>query len=379
MAAVKRALVVGGGIGGLVASIALRRQGIAVDLVEIKAEWAVYGVGIMQPNNALRALDRVGLASQCVADGNPFPGWATFDVNGDAIGQIPVSNAAAPAYPPMNGIPRPLLHQILTRNAAEAGVEVWLGVSVAQSVEQGDHISVRFTDGRQGAYDVVIGADGAYSDMRTRLFGADVKPVSVGEGVWRYNLPRPAEVTWGHTYFGPRNKVGLVPLSRTLMYLFIVSAEPFEAFYPPESLAEMMRERLSDYTGLIGQLRDLIQDSDKVVYRPLEYLQLPSPWHVGRSILIGDAAHLTTPHMAQGASIAIEDAVLLAELLGGCDDYRAAFEQFMAQRFERDSMVVDASLQLAEWELAEWRGAPAPDADPIGLIGRVTHRLLTEH
>jgi len=378
MAAVKRVLVVGGGIGGLTASIALRRQGIAVDLVEIKQEWAVYGVGIMQPSNALRALDRVGLASQCVAQGSPFPGWATFDAQGNALGQMPVSNAAAPEYPAINGIPRPLLHQILTQNAAEAGVEVYLGTSIADSVDDGDQVRVRFTDGREASYDVVIGADGAYSEMRTRLFGTDVKPVPVDQGVWRYNLERPAEVTWGHTYFGARNKVGLVPLSPTLMYLFIVSAEPFDAFYPPESLADMMRERLSDYTGLIGNLRDQIRDPNKVVYRPLEYLQLPAPWYSGRSILIGDAAHLTTPHMAQGASIAIEDAVLLAELLGGCSDYRAAFEGFMAQRYERDCLVVDASLQLAQWELAEWKGAPTPGADPMGLIGQVTQKLLAE-
>jgi 2-polyprenyl-6-methoxyphenol hydroxylase-like FAD-dependent oxidoreductase len=379
MPAASRALIVGGGIGGLTAGIALRQQEISVDLVEIKKEWTVYGVGIMQPSNQLRALDKIGLARPCVEQGGSFPGWKAFDANGRFLGDSPLSNAPAPAYPAVNGITRPLLHQLLSDSAINGGVDVKLGVTVAASTEDFDHVEVTFTDGRRERYDVVIGADGAHSQTRSRLFGSALRPQAIAQAVWRYNLPRPPEVAWGHTYFGPHSKVGLVPLSPTLMYLFVVTEEPLDARYPVDALASLMRERLQGYGGLIAALREQIRDSAGVVYRPLELLRVPAPWYVGRTILIGDAAHLTSPHLAQGASMAIEDAVLLAELLGAHDHIPAAFDEFMRRRHERGLRVIDSSHQLALWELAEWRGTPAPDADPIGLFKRASQMLLEDY
>src|ERR1700677_5241759 len=79
MPAVRKALVIGGGIGGLAAAVAMRRGGIAVDLVELKPDWAVYGVGIIQPNNTLRALQRIGLGDACVGNGAPYSVWRIYD------------------------------------------------------------------------------------------------------------------------------------------------------------------------------------------------------------------------------------------------------------------------------------------------------------
>ena len=123
----------------------------------------------------------------------------------------------------------------------------------------------------------------------------------------------------------------------------------------------------------------LIVHSDRVVYKPMEMLRVPAPWHRGRTILIGDAAHTTTPHLAQGAAMAVEDAVLLAELLGGGIDVQAVFAEFMRRRFDRACYVVDSSNKLATWELQEWRGTPAPDADPGGLLHRASQALLEEY
>lgn len=94
MAAVKTVLIVGGGVGGLTAGVALRRAGIDVDLVEINPNFKVYGVGIIQPNNTLRALDRVGLAQKCVELGTPFPGWKIFGANDNFLMQAPNTSRA---------------------------------------------------------------------------------------------------------------------------------------------------------------------------------------------------------------------------------------------------------------------------------------------
>jgi 2-polyprenyl-6-methoxyphenol hydroxylase-like FAD-dependent oxidoreductase len=135
-----------------------------------------------------------------------------------------------------------------------------------------------------------------------------------------------------------------------------------------------MRERLSDFTGVIAELRDRIIDPQGVVYRPMEPLLLPAPWHRDRILLIGDAVHATTPQLAQGASIAIEDAVLVAQLLSRDRPLEDIFAEFMRRRFERCKFVVETSLQIGRWEVAAFEGRPDPTTDYAGLMaeaGRV--------
>jgi 2-polyprenyl-6-methoxyphenol hydroxylase-like FAD-dependent oxidoreductase len=137
---------------------------------------------------------------------------------------------------------------------------------------------------------------------------------------------------------------------------------------PPESLHTRMRERLAEFGGIIGELREQITDPNGVVYRPMEPLLLPAPWYRGRVLLIGDAAHSTTPQLNQGASIAIEDATLLAQLLPQERPLQDLFEEFMRRRFSRCEFVVNTSNQIGEWELAEFAGRPDPNENNAALL-----------
>ncbi len=376
MPAVKKVLIAGGGVGGLTAATALRRQGIAVDLVEINRDHSVYGVGIIQPNNTLRALDQIGLADACVANGGAFPGWRIYDADGGFLMEAPNAPEASPRHPPINGITRPLLQHILLGAARDSGADLRLGVAIGALADRGDGVDVDFTDGTAGSYDFVIGCDGLYSDLRRRLFPDAPAPLFSGQAVWRYNFERPAGVEWGSVYYGARTKVGLVPMSATTMYMFLVTHERDNPRMPEARLAELMRDRLAGYTGLVATLRDQIGDPAGVVYKPMEHLLLPGPWHRGRAIVIGDAAHATTPHLAQGAAMAIEDAVLLAELLGRDAPLPALLEEFMRRRFERTRYVVDCSRQIAAWEMEAWAGIDNPEARPGQLLGEATHKLM---
>lgn len=376
MAAVSNILVIGGGIGGLTAACALGRRGIGVELIESKPDLGVYGVGIIQPNNTLRALDRIGLARRCVELGAAYPGWRMHDVAGAFLFDAPATDAAAPGLPPINGITRPLLHKVLTEGARDAGAVIRLGTRVEQLDDRGSHVHVRFNDGREADYDLVIGCDGVYSDTRRRLFGDGARPRYTGQCVWRYNLPRPASVEWGELYFGPDSKVGLVPLSPGLMYMFVVTREPENCRYPTAELAGTMRDRLAAYGGRVAELRPLITDPAAVVLRPLENLLLPAPWHRGRTLIIGDAAHATTPHLAQGAAMAIEDAVLLADLLGRGGPLPPLLDEFMARRFDRARYVVESSARILAWEMEEWAGIHNPDARPGQLLHEATLALM---
>jgi len=379
MPAIRNALVIGGGIGGLTAGVALRQAGIEVDLVEINPKFTVYGVGIIQPNNTLRALDRIGLAKECVERGAAFPGWRIHDAHGNFLMDAPNESRAAPAFPPNNGITRPDLQKVLSRAAYAHDVAIKLGTRVDKLTDRGDGVDVVLSDGTAKTYDFVIGSDGLYSDMRKRLFGEAVTPQFTGQSVWRYNFERPERVQWGEIHLGPHTKVGLTPMRPDLMYMFLVSAEPGNPWMPTDRLAQLMRERLSGFTGYIAELGEQIVDNSGVVYKPMENLLLPAPWHKGRALVIGDAAHATTPHLAQGAAMAIEDAVLLGSLFARDEPVDALLEEFMKRRFDRARYVVESSDQIANWEMEHWRGVQNPAARPGELLHEATLALQEDY
>jgi 2-polyprenyl-6-methoxyphenol hydroxylase-like FAD-dependent oxidoreductase len=134
------------------------------------------------------------------------------------------------------------------------------------------------------------------------------------------------------------------------MYMFLTTSEPGNPWMPEDRLHDLMRARLAGYRGLAAEVRERIQSPDRVVYKPMETLLLSPPWYRGRVLLIGDAAHTTTPHHAQGAAMAVEDAVVLSELLARDGGLDGILEQFMQRRWARCKLVVDASVQVGEWE-----------------------------
>jgi 2-polyprenyl-6-methoxyphenol hydroxylase-like FAD-dependent oxidoreductase len=283
---VKKVLIVGGGIGGLTAAIALHRKGIEAEVVEKDPNWGVYGVGIIQPSNVLRGLDQIGLGAACIKAGCGFQGWQFWDSQCNRLAEIGSHNVTGPDYPPINGIRRPELHRILTTQTLKQGTKVHLGVTFESWQEDAEGVEVTLGNGTQARYDLIIGADGAYSPLRDRLFGDTHRPHYTGQSVWRHNFERPRDLDWGVIFFGPNSKGGFVPLSETLMYMFLVTAEAGNPRMPADQLHTLLKDRLADYGGIIGSLREQIVDTKDVVYRPMEVVMLPEPWHKGRVLLI---------------------------------------------------------------------------------------------
>lgn len=367
MTAAAKVLVIGGGIGGLAAARAIRLKGIAVDLIEIESDWTVYGVGICQPINALRALDTIGLAQRCIERGAPFNGWRVCDANGRIFIDAPGRQHDGEKLPNLNGITRPVLHSILISGANEVGVHIRLGVAVAKLVQYDSEVEVSFTDNTTGRYDLVVGFDGTRSETRKFLFGDAYQPSFTGQGTWRYNLPRPPEIDTGMLFYGEGTKVGLCPLAKDKMYLFVVTAETDGTWYSGAGLANEMRSRIAGYGEMISCLRKQIVDPGEVVYRPMLVSLIEEPWYKGRVMVAGDAAHATTPHLAQGAAMAIEDGVVLAEVLSQSDDLDVALSAFMRRRYDRSKYVVDCSIKIGTWEMESWRGdhTNAPRLGPL--------------
>ncbi|HVW17713.1 MAG TPA: FAD-dependent oxidoreductase [Solirubrobacteraceae bacterium] len=364
MPGIANALVVGGGIGGLSASIALRRRGVAVDLVEINPKWDVYGVGIIQPGNAIRAFDQLGLGDEVIAAGRGMDGDRFSLADGTVLAQNDYPRAAGEKYPSINGITRPRLHEILTNAVKESGTDVRLAVTVEALSSDDDGVDVTFTDGGSGRYDLVIGADGINSLVRSLAFDPELEPEYTGQVVWRYNLPRPAEVDRLWMWVGHGRKAGFVPLADDLMYLLMIEAPPAPepVWLPTEGLAATMRSRMTEFGGLMGEMRDRVVDDGAVVYRPVEAILVDRPWYRGRIALLGDAAHATSPHVGQGAAMAVEDAIVLAEEATGEGPLADALERWQDRRFDRVKTICDISRQIGQWEIDD-----VQDADFVGL------------
>jgi 2-polyprenyl-6-methoxyphenol hydroxylase-like FAD-dependent oxidoreductase len=366
----RRVLIIGGGIGGMAAAIALRQHGAAVDIVEIGPEWKVYGAGITITGPTLRAFRDLGLFEAIAEHGYFAKGGHLYLFDGTLL-TTTVTPPVEEGLPASGGIMRPKLHEIMSNEVRQLEVDVRVGVTAESFEQQEDRVDVTFTDGSRGDYELVVGADGIFSPTRDKLFNDAVKPTYCGQMSWRVVAPRPPEMDVAHFFFGHENIGGIIPCSQTEVYAFILEPEPNPARVPDEQKPEVLRELLKDFGGSMAAIRDGLGPHSSIVQRPFEYAFQPRPWHVGRIILIGDAAHATTPHLASGAGIAVEDALVLAEELERADwDVPTALEAFTDRRYERCKFVIDASTAIAQRELER-----APPQE-IGMrMGQAMQRL----
>ncbi|MCU7549759.1 FAD-dependent monooxygenase [Chitinophagaceae bacterium LB-8] len=375
MPTVNKVLIVGGGIGGLSSGIALAKNGCSVTIAELHKEFNVYGVGIIQPANALRALDALGLAEEALRRGSPYGMVKMCTAAGHVFTEVGVPSIGR--LPSHNGISRRILHEILYEEAVKQGVVFRMGTSVAAIENKGEEVSVQFTDDSTGTYDLLIGADGINSKVRSLVFG-NYKPRYTNESVWRYPFKRLPELETGYMFMGRHSKAGLIPMTADTMYMFLVTSEGEDnPFIPEHELVPRMRAWLGEYSApMIKKVVDEITDPKKVVYRPLEVLFVPAPWYENRVVLIGDAVHATIPQLGQGAGLALEDSIVLAELLQKESEVEEALHKFMDRRLARCKMVVDTSVQLGELEQLDWKGR-LPEGTNLGaIIGKASAAMM---
>lgn len=368
----ERVLVVGGGIGGLTAAVALAQAGCQVDLVELQSEFKYSGVGIIQPSNALRALDTLGLAQACLEQGYPYDRYDYMDAAGKLLNSIPGPRASS-HLPPYNGIFRGRLQDILLAAARSAGASIRMAASVASLQPSADRVDVRFTDGSQGTYSLVVAADGINSACRRMLFGDGAQPTATGQSVWRVTMPRPPEVTSGVMVMGSSSKAGFIPLSPEHMYLLLVTREDPKAFIPQDALRAILLDRLEGFGGLVAACRDHIVPQE-IVYRPLEVVLMPLPWVSQRIVVVGDAAHASTPHLGQGAAMAIEDVVVLAELVRQGVPAHMLGDSWQHRRHARAAFFQDSSIAIGDYEMGK-----RPDLNLFGLLAQVRERIVEPH
>jgi 2-polyprenyl-6-methoxyphenol hydroxylase-like FAD-dependent oxidoreductase len=367
-------LIVGGGPAGMASAIALTRAGVPCEIVEIAQDWRPGGIGIALQSAPLRATKQLGIYQDLLRVGRPHHYIDMCGADGARFAEVPQVNVNDPDDPPFLGMARESLHEVMAAEVARLGVPVHLGVSVARiadAVPADDGVDVELTDGRIARFDYVVGADGANSATRGAILPDAPRPQFAGQMIWRAAAASPVGLERYTMMLGGPIRLGLVPLPDGRLYLWMLDSTIGPDRPPRDQRLPMFQERTSRFGGHAPEIAAQFTDAAQLDLRALQWLMVPPPWHAGRTLLVGDAVHTTTPHLAYGAGLALEDAVVLGELAGSGIPFDALAVGLASRRFERSRLVVESSLQLSRWE--QEPGPPNPAAGP--LVGRTMAAL----
>lgn len=317
-------IVSGAGIAGCAAAIALAQAGHRVRVLERGAAGTPHSSGIFVYANGLQSLRDLGVLPDILAAGFAVPGGrnAWFDAAGRPLC---VTRYPAPdGLPAILGIRRAELARVLTARMLALGVTLTHGAEVVALARTDEAVSVVCADGRTARADLLVVAEGLRSVSRT-LAGWDAAPRYSGFSVWRSVHPRPPGLTDKIMQMGRGLRFGIMPISDAQLYTFgtVPGAKPDRI--APAQWPARMAALFAGFGGPARPFLDSLGPGSEVLFTAVEEVALPLPWHRGRVVVIGDAAHAATPFMGQGGAMALADGVALARHLS-----RAALPEALA-------------------------------------------------
>ena len=352
-----KAMIIGGGIGGVAAAIALERVGVECDIFEQAEEMREVGAGLSIWANAWQALEKLGVGRALLALGSNVARLETRTSDGRVLAAVPLAELEKRlGIPAFVVLPRPDLLRELTRlvdkqrthcRARCVGVE-----------ENAGRVIARFADGQQAEAGLLVGADGLHSVVRSHLHGNE-KPRYAGYTCWRGMAACEAKalpLTTGFEAWGPGARFALHRCGPGRVFWYATHNAPEASPDPPDGRKAEVRRLFRDWHQPIPEaieatLETEILRNDIVDRRPL------SRWGRGRMTLLGDAAHPTTPNLGQGACQALEDAVVLADCLRQCREVEPALRLYEQQRQRRTAAITRASWRLGK--ICQWESPPA--------------------
>lgn len=347
---VQNILVVGGGIAGTVAALALRQQGKNITLLERSEQWHGVGHGITVQGNALKALRSIGALDKIMETSHPFSDLQLRHAEGHLITTVDTPHTGGMDLPPTMGALRSNIQDVLVEMIHQAGVQVILGGRLIGYRNLEHTVRAEFSDGTTAEFDLIVVADGINSETR-KLVGITHEKKPSGLGIWRVVTERTAEMDCAAVFHhGPEYKAGYTPISKDLCYAYVLT----DPVRPDNGLSDTdeLKRLLAGYHGPFDFIRENITDAHVKNFQPIEWLFVDDEsWRDGLVVLIGDAVHACPPLIAQGAAQCCEDAILLAEYVARDGHIESLLDEFITRRKKRVAGVVEASLQLAEWEL----------------------------
>jgi 2-polyprenyl-6-methoxyphenol hydroxylase-like FAD-dependent oxidoreductase len=348
--------IIGGGIAGLTTAIALEKAGYSVSILEAAPTIKPLGAGLVLAANAMKSLAKIGIAEKVIAQGHQLDHYLLLTQAGQVLSKID-NRVLSQKYGVNNfAIHRGALHEVLLYELTTATIHTGKRAIGIEQDEQS--VSIRLQDGSTHQADYVIVSDGIHSAIRQQLVPGSQSRYA-GYTCWRAVVKNPGlsihntSETWG-----ARGRVGVVPLKDNLVYYFICINAAANDLQMKQMRATELHNRFADYHDPIPQLLAATTD-DQLLWNDIIDFAPIKRFAFERVLLLGDAAHATTPNMGQGACQAIEDAAVLLDVLEKQphDDLKTAFAHFERRRILRTTMIVNRSWQLgrmAQWEQPGW-------------------------
>lgn len=345
-------LIAGGGIGGLTTALACQRYGIKALVFERTRQFREVGSGLILAGNAVKALQKLGLGDALCSIAAPLHYAPLRSWRGDVLLELPVQEAMQRFGVTTVGVHRAELHATLVQALAPESLHTNMQAVGFEQDEQG--VRVQFASGEEVQGDLLVGADGLHSVIRSQLIGS-AKPRYAGYTAWRAVTCYPMSEHEAQTAFetwGAGKRFGIIPLTKGRICWFAVANAPEGTC---EDAISEKQKVLNLVSSCHEPARAVIEATEpSAILRTPIYDRPPiSSWSQGRVTLVGDAAHPMTPNLGQGACQAIEDALLLADSLQSAPTIAAALQRYESRRTKRANTLVQRSWQqgrVAHWE-----------------------------
>ena len=344
----KQYTILGGGIAGLTTAIALKQKGIRATVFEAAPEIKPLGAGLLLAANAVKAYQWLGIADKIIARGRLLPQFSIFVQQGRTMTTADAAQIGRKYGLHNFSIHRSELHEALLSELEPGQVMTGKRADGFETLQNGQ-IQIQFADGSTHVTDYLIAAEGIHSAIRRQLVPQS-KLRFAGYTCWRAVIEMPknlaglavASETWGTD-----GRFGIVPLAPNKIYWFAcVNAAPNDPALRQFKVADLQKT-FRHFHQSVGDILENTCDTDLIWSDIIDLKPIPH-FAFGNVVLVGDAAHATTPNLGQGACQAIEDAVVLAEELSRHSDPADAFAAFERRRLRRTHFIVNTSWRLGK-------------------------------
>jgi 2-polyprenyl-6-methoxyphenol hydroxylase-like FAD-dependent oxidoreductase len=341
----KKITIIGGGIGGLTTAIALQQRGFDVKVYEAASEIKAVGAGLWIAPNAINIFERLGIAHTIKNAGNQLIMSCLGDHEGNALTSVDFSKIAVKYKNGTTTIHRGILQNILLNNVKPNTVKTNFRLKSIENTEGG--IRIHFENGETIQTDILIGADGINSMVRKHLFG-DIPLRYSGQTCWRgiakmqMQNPKHTAELWG-TKGGLR--AAYTQVNAEEVYWYITLKTEKGAKIPQNEVKIYLKNLVSEFNS---EIQKAIENTDNqyIIQNDLFDINPLPRWYQGNFVLLGDAAHATTPNLGQGACQAIEDAYYLAACLSDTPSVIEAFSIYQTKRKPKADFVIKTSRRI---------------------------------
>jgi 2-polyprenyl-6-methoxyphenol hydroxylase-like FAD-dependent oxidoreductase len=341
---IERAIITGGGIGGLCAAIGLHQTGIETVVYEQADKVSAVGAGLTLWANAIKALRKLGLADPVIDAGSKIERAEIRTASGRTLSRTRTGELEQLFGEPTIAIHRADLHDIL--QSALPACAVRLGEKCAGFEETDERVIARFAGGHSDQADLLVGADGIQSVIREQLF-PEIKLRYAGYTAWRGVVATKDESALGLTSesWGRASRFGILRIDKERVYWFATANTPAGI---RESAIERKGHLLQLFKGWHHPVELLLESTpaDDILNNDIYDLPPMKKWGKGRVILLGDAAHPTTPNLGQGACMAIESSVVLARNISQGSNSADSLNRYELERMPRTRWITEQSWRI---------------------------------